>query len=153
MWVAVVNCARGQLESVVPETELFLKSGRIFVSTNSHHAPFPILDKDLDLASKLGKKAGTNDLQGVPHTTEGEHPMGKVNGKFIIWHYYVQSGRYAYMHGNRLTLVDFELVKSHNEETLDQLVLVNCHSKSFIVNSQFLEKLEKLKESSHLKKR
>src|SRR5205085_1578700 len=121
----------------VPETELFLKSGRVFVSTNRHHLPFCMLDKDLDLPSKLGKKVGTNDLKGVPHSTEAEHPIGEVkdiNGNPVIWHYYVQKGGYAFMNGNHLTLVDFRLVISQNEETLDELVLVTCHSKSFIIS-------------------
>jgi hypothetical protein len=148
VWVAFINCARAQIDAVAPALEIGIDSGRIFVSTNAQRMPYYLVGKDFDFPSKLGKKVGTNDLAGVTYTTEAQQSVRMVNGNAIFWNYYVQRGRYAFMNGTRLTLVDFELVISHNEETPDELLLVTCGTKSLTVSSPFLEKLESLRKSS-----
>jgi hypothetical protein len=147
MWMAVTHCAQGQLESIIPEVEAGVKSGRVFVSTNRHHVPFYLVDNDLDLVSKLGTKVSTNDVAGVFATTEAEQSIRRVNGNTVLWSYYRQRGRYSLLKRNRLTLVEFELIISQSGETRGQLVYVSCGSKAFTVSASFLQTVKRLTQS------
>ena len=132
---------------MLPETEVGVRAGRIFVSTNRNCMPYYLVDKDLDLSSKLGKKLSTNDMVGASYTTTAEQGIRMVNGKLVFWNYYCQRGRYAFINRTRLTLVDFELIISQDAATTDDLELVTCGQKSFRVNSSFLQEVERLKQS------
>jgi len=67
------------LNQFVPETEVFLsRSG--FSSAQIASPAFLILVKDLDLASKLGKKSRHERFARVPHTSRNPDPIGEVNG-------------------------------------------------------------------------
>jgi hypothetical protein len=146
--VVVAHCARGQLEPLLPELQPGVDTGRVFVSTNRHHMPYYLVNKDLDLPSKLGSKWATNDLAGASYTTDSMQLGGRVNGKVVFWDYSCKSGRYAFIAGTRLTLVDFKLVISEDVKTRGELVLVNCSSKSFRASPSLLEEIDRLKQTT-----
>jgi hypothetical protein len=63
----------------------------------------------------------------------------------VLRNYYRERGRYAFLSGRVITLVDFDLIISRNEDSPGVLHLVTYGAMSFRVNSQFLQELDDLK--------
>jgi len=111
-----------------------------FVSTNSTSSPFYLLATNLDLPSMIGAKRDTNVISSSRFglTTQYVPSTKFVNGRLAPGSgYYFLSGRYAVLSGRILTLTDFEMDVSAEEETRGEVLAVHSRSEALQVSAAF----------------
>jgi hypothetical protein len=120
-----------------------------FISTNRTYMPFYIVTTNLDLSNLVGAKYDTNVVSHIRHGIVGQYTptVEYVEGRPTDTGYYVESGRYAVLNAQSITLASFEIRVSETGGTKDVVVSASLDLLILRVDSGFLEKAEKLRRS------
>lgn len=144
--LSLLVCKAGDLDVGLVRFERGIGGG-IVVSTNAAHAPFGLLSTNIWLPSLIGKKWRDTNLgrSGIRFRSDSVARIEGLVTRPTLPGYSVISGRYAFVQGNTLELVDFEV---RIAEGVDQMVLaVESGSRAFQVSERVLKDLERIKKS------
>jgi hypothetical protein len=139
LYVCASSCGAMDLDSVrdiAASCKLGSRPKGVFVSTNINSSEFYLMPKDLNLSSMAGMKLNTNAISDLRMSLTWQSAPSfrrSADGKWLSVSYIMISGRYGVLTGHTLTLTDFIMNVSWNEEPRDEVLSVA--SKIFVFSS------------------
>lgn len=148
MFTSVARCLGGDVESLSKIIKLeHDESKGTFVSTNATSIPFYLFTEDPNLSSMVGRQRNAFVLSRTAGITQYVPTMKRESGKLRSTGYIRTSGRYAVLSGRSLTLTDFYINVSDEDDedaSRGEVTAVQSKSITFQVSPAFEAEAQKL---------
>jgi hypothetical protein len=144
IYASLATCVGGDMESIGSIVRLGNDAKGAYISTNRTSTPFYLVG-EIKLPSMVGTKQDTNVLSSsrMALITQYVPALALTKDKVATTGYIRVSGRYAVLTGRSLTLTDFVMKVSDDEESRNEVLAVHFDSLTFQVAVAFAEDVEK----------